>query len=235
MKSREVIVLAGGLGTRLRSLVSDVPKPLAPVAGRPFLAWVLDALAAQQVRRVILATGYLGHKVVESIGKNWNGMEIAYSQEDSPLGTGGAILKACAILDGESAHVLNGDTYLRYSLGAVEQDVHEHRASLGMALTRVPDVSRYGAVVCEGGMVVTFSEKGIAGPGFINAGSYFLTGDAIGRLPRRESFSFEQDYLRGLVGAGKVCAHTATEGFIDIGVPEDFERAQHLFAKLPYG
>ena len=228
-RTEEAIVLAGGFGTRLRSVVDDVPKPLAPVAGRPFLAWLLDNLADGGLRRCILATGYMADKIEARIGARWKNMDIIYSVESKPLGTGGAIRKACDLLSGEETHVLNGDTYLRYSLAAFQQDVVDNRASLGMALTWVPNVARYGAVDCVDGMVVAFSEKGADGPGFINAGSYFLTCEAISRLPQSESFSFEQDFLRSLVSAGEVCAHSATEGFIDIGVPEDYERAQHLF------
>lgn len=230
-RTEEAIVLAGGFGTRLRSVVDDVPKPLAPVAGRPFLAWLLDGLADSGLRRCILATGYMAEKIEVQIGAQWRGMDIAYSVESEPLGTGGAIRKACNLLSGSDTHVLNGDTYLRYSLAVVQQDVIDHRASLGMALAWVPDVARYGAVVCAEGMVVAFSEKEEDGPGFINAGSYFLTCEAISRLPQSESFSFEQDFLGGMVKAGEVCAHSATEGFIDIGVPEDYERAQRLFAR----
>ena len=113
MPTEEAIVLVGGLGTRLRAVVGDVPKPLAPVAGRVFLAWVLDHLAGQGMRRVLLATGHMADQVEAVIGHRWSGMEIAYSVEDQPLGTGGAVRLAAARLMGGAAHVLNGDTFLR--------------------------------------------------------------------------------------------------------------------------
>ncbi|MEO5827617.1 MAG: sugar phosphate nucleotidyltransferase, partial [Luteimonas sp.] len=115
MPADEAIILAGGRGTRLQALVSDVPKPLAPVAGRPFLAWVLDHLAASGIRRVILATGYLSEMVERAVGRAWQSMSIDYSVENDALGTGGAVRQACGKLHGDTAHVLNGDTYLRYS------------------------------------------------------------------------------------------------------------------------
>ncbi|TNY25668.1 nucleotidyltransferase family protein [Fulvimonas soli] len=229
MATEEAIILVGGLGTRLRAVVSDLPKPLAPVAGRPFLAWVLDHLAAQGMRHVVLAAGYLAERVIEGIGKEWRGMLLDYSIEVSPLGTGGAVRQACSMLGGGATHVLNGDTFLRYDLRALERAVQHAGADLGMALARVDDVARYGAVLRDGERVVGFKEKGESGPGYINAGSYYLTPAAIQALPPEPAFSFESEVLAPLTLAGRVCGFDATSGFIDIGVPEDYRRAQSLF------
>ena len=98
MATDEAIVLVGGLGTRLRAVVSDVPKPLAPVAGRPFLTWLLDHLAENDVRHVVLAAGYLAERVIDSIGREWRGMQVDYSVEATPLGTGGAVRQACEVM-----------------------------------------------------------------------------------------------------------------------------------------
>jgi len=225
----EAIVLVGGLGTRLRAVVSDVPKPLAPVAGRPFLTWLLDHLAENDVRHVVLAAGYLAERVIDSIGREWRGMQVDYSVEATPLGTGGAVRQACAMLWENAAHVLNGDTYLRYDLQTLEQAVSHAGADLGMALARVDDVSRYGAVIRDGTRIVGFKEKGESGPGYINAGSYYLTPTAIRALPAEPTFSFETRMLAPMTAAGRVCGFDATSGFIDIGVPEDYQRAQNLF------
>lgn len=229
MATEEAIVLVGGLGTRLRAVVSDVPKPLAPVAGRPFLAWLLDHLADNGMRHVVLAAGYLAERVVDSIGREWRGMEVNYSIESSPLGTGGAVRQACGLLRGDATHVLNGDTFLRYDMSALEQATRTAGSALGMALARVDDVARYGAVVCNAGRVDGFSEKGERGPGYINAGSYYLTSAALLALPKDPAFSFEAKVLGPLTEAGKVCGYAATSGFIDIGVPEDYLRAQSVF------
>ena len=113
MRADEAIILAGGLGTRLRGMVSDVPKPLAPVAGRPFLAWVLDSMADGGIARIVLATGHMADKVEAAIGRSWRGMEVVYSVEPQPMGTGGAIALARNLLRGHGAHVINGDTYLQ--------------------------------------------------------------------------------------------------------------------------
>lgn len=232
MHADEAIVLVGGLGTRLRGVVGDLPKPLAPIAGRPFLAWVLDQLAAGDIRHVILATGYLSDKISQAMGGVWQGMAIDYSVEIEPLGTGGAIHQACRLLQGDSVHVLNGDTYLRYSPHALTETVSRMGASIGVALAAVPDVSRYGAVDCRDGHVLAFLEKGGMGSGLINAGCYYLTASAIASLPVRKHYSFEAEVLAPAAAAGRVCGFSATSGFIDIGVPEDYARAQTLIGNL---
>lgn len=229
MKSAEAIVLVGGLGTRLRDVVSDVPKPLAPVAGRPFLAWVLDHLAEGGIRHVVLAAGYMADKVEQAIGPQWRGMTVDYSIETHALGTGGAVRQARELLHGNAAHLLNGDTFLDYSPAALADVVARAGARIGMALARVADVGRYGAVECEGGRISGFREKGQAGPGLVNAGCYFLTSEAMASLPPDACFSFETAVLQPMVDAGCVCGYDGTSGFIDIGVPEDYARAQALF------
>jgi D-glycero-alpha-D-manno-heptose 1-phosphate guanylyltransferase len=229
MEAEEAIVLVGGLGTRLRPLVSDVPKPLAPVAGRPFLAWVLDHLAGAGVARTILAAGYMADAVESAIGDRWQGMAIDYSVEDSPLGTGGAVRKASALLHGEAAHVVNGDTFLRYSPARLADATRRAGAGIGIALAAVEDVARYGAVEREGDTIVGFSEKGRHGAGWINAGCYFLPSDTIAALPGAAAFSLEGDVVAPLAAAGRAIGHAETSDFIDIGVPEDYRRAQSLF------
>ena len=230
MPADEAIVLAGGFGTRLRGIVDDVPKPLAPVAGRPFLAWLLDRLADSGIRRCILATGYLSDVIEQRIGASWQGMDIAYSVESEPLGTGGAIRLATRRLQGDAAHVLNGDTWLEYDPAALESAARNAGTPMAIALARVDDVARYGAVDIDKGRVAGFREKGEAGAGWINAGCYFLGADALAALPAQDAFSFEQAVLQARTHAGEVAAFTDTAGFIDIGVPEDYARAQLQFA-----
>ncbi len=230
MPADEAIVLAGGFGTRLRGIVDDVPKPLAPVAGRPFLAWLLDRLAASGMRRCILATGYMADAIERTIGMRWQGMDIAYSVEPEPLGTGGAIRLAAHRLHGDGAHVLNGDTWLEYAPAALEAAAGAASTSMALALAHVDNVARYGAVDVRGGRVHAFREKGEAGAGWINAGCYFLGEAALTALPEQAAFSFEREVLQPRALAGDVAAFTDTSGFIDIGVPEDFARAQPMFA-----
>ena len=230
MAVSEILILAGGFGTRLRSEVRDLPKPLAPVAGRPFLAYLLDRYAAAGMTRAILATGYLGEMVEEAIGTCWGGMEVTYSREESPLGTGGAIAAAARLASGNGLHVCNGDTYLEYVPDALEHAAEGH--SMAIALARVDDVSRYGVVDVEQGRVLRFHEKRPGGVGLINAGSYFLSAAALADLPTDLPFSFEKCVLEPMVAAGQVGALVETAGFIDIGVPEDFRRAQQIFVAV---
>lgn len=230
-RAEEAIVLAGGLGTRLRSVVADLPKPLASVAERPFLAHLLDQLAAGGLSRVILATGYMAEKIEQAIGARWAGMDIVYSKEPEPLGTGGAIRLAAMLLQGDSGvHLANGDTFLRYDPGALEHVVERTGATLGIALARVDDVGRYGAVEVADARVIAFREKGGRGRGLINAGSYFLTAEGIAGLPDEDgAYSFENRVLLPSALRGQVAAFDDTSDFIDIGVPDDYARAQHLF------
>ncbi|MHB1945377.1 MAG: nucleotidyltransferase family protein [Metallibacterium sp.] len=221
----EAIILAGGRGTRLQGVVSDVPKPLAPVQGRPFLAWLLDLLAQQGMRRVVLATGYKAERVQAVVGEDWRGMRIDYAVESTPLGTGGAIVHALRLIEGEDTFVLNGDTYLELDYARFAATMRAQQAGLGMALAQVANVSRYGAVHVDDGRVTGFSEKGCAGPGWINAGVYWLP-RSLPMPAATQAFSFEDIVLRAAAGQGTLQAYTATDAFIDIGVPEDFQRAQ---------
>jgi len=228
--AREVIVLVGGMGTRLRSVVADLPKPLAPIGSRPFLAYLLDAYAAAGMRRAILATGYRAEQIRAAIGSNWFGMEIAYSHEEAPLGTGGAIRQATQRVQGDGVHLANGDTFLRYAPAALEVVTRAGGAWMGVALAEVEDVGRYGAVEVEGGRVRAFREKGGQGGGLINAGSYFITSEGLSHLPGEQAYSFEERVLLPWAFEGRVAAFSDTREFIDIGVPEDYVRAQTVMA-----
>lgn len=225
-RADEAVILAGGFGTRLQSVVSDVPKPLAPIGSRPFLAFLLDRLAVQRFRQVVLATGYMGDKVRQAMGDRWHNMSLIYSQERQPLGTGGAIAQAFQRIEGDAFFVLNGDTYLELDYDAFDEQVDASGKKLGMALAQVPDVARYGAVQVRGHRVTGFSEKGLRGPGYINAGIYRLAREVAGAFPVIASFSFENAVLVPAVQDGRVQAFTRTAAFIDIGVPEDYSRAQ---------
>lgn len=225
----EAIILAGGLGTRLRGVVDDVPKPLAPVAGRPFLAWLLDALANHGVRRVVLATGYLGGQIEEILGTVWCGMELAYSREREPLGTGGALMLASRAIAGDAFLVTNGDTWLALDYAAFARTADAVGARLGVALASVPNVARYGAAELRGDIVTGFKEKGSSCAGFVNAGVYWVHRSLLEEYSRAKAFSFESDLLMPAVAREPVIGYTHTRGFIDIGVPEDFRRAQAMF------
>jgi D-glycero-alpha-D-manno-heptose 1-phosphate guanylyltransferase len=226
----QAIVLAGGLGTRLKSVVPDLPKPMAPVAGRPFLTWVLDRLVDAGFERTVLAVGYRHEVIRDHFGESYRGMALRYSIESTPLGTGGAIRLAADQVTALPAFVLNGDTYLELDYRAMLDAHQQSRASLSVAICRAPDVSRYGAVELEGDRIHDFLEKGRAGLGFINAGVYLLSSEILQQIPSGEPFSFEQQLLVPQVKELRPLAFLAEGRFIDIGIPADFERAQQLFA-----
>jgi D-glycero-alpha-D-manno-heptose 1-phosphate guanylyltransferase len=227
----EAIVLAGGLGTRLRSVVNDLPKPMAPVHGRPFLALVLDQLVDAGFGSAILAVGYRHESIRDFFGDGYRGLVLRYSVESEPLGTGGAIRLASRQANARDVFVLNGDTYLELDLRAM-LDAHVHAsASISIAVCNVPDVARYGALELNDGIVRAFREKGRSGSGWINGGTYVLGSDLRSRLRREGAFSFEEDVLMPEVARIRPLAFRASGRFIDIGVPEDYVKVERMFSR----
>lgn len=224
----EAIVLAGGLGTRLRGVVSDVPKPMAPVQGRPFLCFVLDRMVEGGFARAVLAAGYR-HEVLRSyFGDEYRGLALAYSVEVEPLGTGGAIRLAWDFIGMHDVFVLNGDTYLEVDYRAMLASHANADAMLTLAVCHVPDAGRYGALELAGDSVSGFSEKGRSGPGWINGGTYLLGSSLRARFPPAGVFSFEHDLLTRDVAALRPRVFRSPGPFIDIGTPEDYARAQAM-------
>jgi D-glycero-alpha-D-manno-heptose 1-phosphate guanylyltransferase len=221
----EAVLLAGGFGTRLRAVVSDVPKCLAPIAGRPFLSYQLDVLQRAGLRRVVLATGYKSEMIEAAIGTRHGQLDIGYSHETTPLGTGGALWQALSQCRGERAFVLNGDTYVTPDFTAM---AGAPPCDVLVAVVSVPDCARYGSVKLDGRRVVAFEEKGRSGPGLINSGAYLARRDLITRLPRTGAFSLEHDVLETELHHLAIEAFVSDAPLIDIGTPEDFTRAQTL-------
>lgn len=227
----QAVLLAGGLGTRLRSVVSDRPKVMAEVAGRPFLEHLLMRLAGQGVERVVLAVGYLRECIIDHFGHRWGGLDVAYSVEHEPLGTGGAIKQALRMVEPKPCFVLNADTWLDFDLRAMLQAHGQAESRLTIAVRPLDDVGRFGALEIEGGRVVGFHEKGRSGPGAINAGVYLMEPSLLEGLGLPERFSIETDFLVPQVSRVRPLAFEAHGDFIDIGVPEDYVRAQKVFAR----
>lgn len=225
----QAIVLAGGLGTRLRGVVPDLPKPMAPVAGRPFLAWILDRLADAGFDRVVLAVGYRHEAIRSHFGITYRGMALHYSVEDNPLGTGGAIRLAGGRVGQYPVFVLNGDTFLELDYRAMLAAHSDLGVELSVAVCRVPDISRYGALRLSHGRVEAFLEKGPGGPGVINGGTYILSRALLESIPPVGAVSFERQLLEPRVAEIRPTAFLSEGLFIDIGVPEEYARAQHLF------
>jgi len=226
---REAVVLAGGYGTRLRAVVADVPKPMAPIRGRPFLELQLALLAENGFGHVVLAVGYLGEKIVAHFGERFGDMELSYTVEDAPLGTGGAIELALGRCRGDGVFVMNGDTYLDLEYDAVHR-LWQHSRRGVIVGRRVPDTTRYGRLVVEDGQVCGMSEKGASGAGVINAGCYVLNRDQVAEAGLTAPYSFEIDFLARRLPATPFDLFVTAGLFIDIGVPEDFQRAQDLLA-----
>lgn len=220
---REVIVLAGGLGTRLAHVVSGVPKPMAPVCGRPFLRYILDDLQQKGAERIILAVGYKRECIQDYFGNAYRGMEITYSVEAAPLGTGGAIKQALSLCHDDWVAVVNGDTY--FDVDFPELDQARLPGSLVMAAKRMFDFDRYGALETDHGRVTMFREKMPCREGLINGGVYLMERTALETISET-TFSFETAVLEPLAQRGKVLAVECSGYFIDIGIPDDYAAAQ---------
>ena len=225
----EAIVLAGGLGTRLRGAVPELPKSMAPIAGQPFLAYLLQFLETQGITRVVLAVGYRHEAIRAWFGARYRSLDLAYSVEEEPLGTGGALLKALPEVEGDFAFALNGDTFLRLRYGALTQTLERHPGTrLAVALRRIEDASRYGAAIVRDGRVKGFTARGSRAPGLINAGCYLMARDIFQRYPMPAKFSWETDFLEPRAAEIRPVAVECDAPFIDIGIPEAFEQAQTL-------
>jgi D-glycero-alpha-D-manno-heptose 1-phosphate guanylyltransferase len=222
----EAIILAGGLGTRLQSVLGDVPKCLAPVAGRPFLSYLLDSSKKQGIKKFIFALGYKTDQIEAFVKKSLPEGSYIFSTEEEPLGTGGAIYKACRQAEGPNVIVLNADTYfgITYSNLTI---IHELRkANCTLALKPMKAFDRYGAVEIEKQTVTGFGEKKYHKDGLINGGVYALSVVSFLQKSFPGKFSFERDYLEKDYRNGKFLAMVSDAYFIDIGIPEDYQRAQ---------
>lgn len=223
----EAIILAGGFGRRLQTSVSDVPKPMADINGRPFLSYVLDYLANQHIKKVILSTGYKHESIEKYFGPQYNNLEITYVVEQVPLGTGGALKMALAYASEKNIAVLNGDTFFQVNLRNMYDFHIEKNALLTIALKPMRAFNRYGSVILNAGRIAAFEEKGFCESGYINGGLYFVKSDLSLLLEEEgESFSFETAFMErrtpGLNAFGFIC----DAYFVDIGTPEDYERAK---------
>ena len=226
----EAIILAGGQGTRLRDVVPDLPKPMAPVAGRPFLEILIGSLARKGVTRAIISVGYMADKIRSHFGSRFADIDIAYAIEEVPLGTGGGLRLAMQEACLDHVFIFNGDTFLDLDLAAVEAQWQQRRRPLIVG-RMVSESARYNCLQVETGRVVGFSDKGAIGNGIINAGCYVFDARQFDRIPCGHAFSIEADYLPREVGDNPFDLFLSNETFIDIGVPEDYERAQSMLAE----
>lgn len=225
----EAIVLAGGFGTRLSTVVQDVPKPMAPVAGRPFLEYILDDLVSHGISRIVLAVHYKKECIMEHFGNCYRGAEVRYSIEEKPLFTGGAVKKALELCQDRRVYIINGDTYFDVPLLKMAEEAETKDKPVTIAVKEMVDFSRYGRVaVDENNVATAFCEKQPCKVGLINGGIYYISREILSSYP--EKFSLEVDCFPKLLCHGNILAFESKGYFIDIGVPEDFYRAQDYFA-----
>lgn len=226
----EAIILAGGFGTRLRHVVKDVPKPMAPVAGQPFLKYIVEEVIRQGVTRIIMAVHYKKEDIMSYFGNIYSGVPIIYSIEEQPLFTGGAVKMAMVNCKEEYVWIINGDTYFNVPMRHMMDEVTEKDMVAAIAVKEMEDFSRYGKVELDkNGTVVKFHEKCFCKKGWINGGIYVLRRDSLKDYPKR--FSLEENFFPILLKDKKLYAFPSNGYFVDIGVPEDYNRAQVHFSK----
>lgn len=225
---KEAIILAGGFGTRLQGVVKNLPKPMAPVNGRPFLTYILDYLIDYQYNKVVLSVGYLHEKIEAFFGTHYKSLAIDYAVETEPLGTGGGILFAMSKCTTDNVLVINGDTMFKVDLDAFERFHEEKNGLLSIVLREVEDVSRYGSVTINSdNLIVLFAEKQVTfGRGYINGGVYLINRKLFEKYPQPQKFSFEKDLMTKFYTQELFYAMPSDGYFIDIGIPEDYARAQ---------
>ena len=223
-------VLAGGFGTRLRSVVSDRPKVLAEVGGRPFLAYLFEQLVAAGCRSVVLCSGYLGEQIYRVFGEHYGSLRLRYSQEPNPLGTAGALKFALPQIISDPVLVLNGDSFCGIDLECYVRWHCDRGAAGSMALSRVLSSERYGSVkLDEEARITSFLEKQQSpGPGWINAGVYLLSHEILASIPEGENVSLEHDVFPDWTGRG-LYGYYSRAHFLDIGTPEAFSSAEQFF------
>lgn len=222
----EAIILAGGLGTRLRSVIGDLPKPMAPIGDKPFLWYLLSSLDKYDVKRVILAVGYKYQGIQEFFGVRFGHLDIDYSVEEEPLGTGGGIRWAFNKVTGPQVLILNGDTFFHIDYSRLAEFHLSLKSDLTIALKPMLNFNRYGNVLTQKSRVVGFEEKNDMESGNINGGVYMANPDLFAGLDLGERFSFEKDFLERYVHQLNFHAYMTEGYFIDIGIPEDYRKAQ---------
>ena len=225
----EVIILAGGLGTRLQSVVNDVPKPMALVNNIPFLDYLLEWLILNKIKKVIISVGYKAEVITHHYKNKYKNLSIRYSYESRPLGTGGAIKKAIKAISNDNCFIINGDTFFNIKLFELLSICRENSADIVMSLNKVKFADRYGIVhTDENKKVISFEDKKESCDAYINGGIY-LVKKSIFTLCSNEVFSFE-DFLKKQIENQeiKIYGYKTLASFIDIGVPFDYFKAAEL-------
>ena len=233
--TKESIVLAGGLGTRLQKVVKDVPKPMADINGKPFLEYLLSYLAEQGIKKVIVTVGYR-HEVIRDYFKNrYNDLSLEYSIEKEPLGTGGGIKKALNLTKNRDVFILNGDTFFNINLKELYEFHASKHSQLTIALKPLKNSDRYGAVIIDDKNKITgFEEKGYRPSGLINGGIYVLNKSLFNEIKLPPNFSFEKDFIEKYYKDNDFFGIPFDKYFVDIGIPRDYEEAKRVLKCLHF-
>lgn len=231
---KEAVFLAGGFGTRLQSVVKDVPKPMADINGKPFLHYLILHYARQGVEHVVLSVGYLHRIISDYFSDNYLGVRISYAIEDSPLGTGGAIKQSLKLTDTNEVLVANGDTMFMVDIKEIGAFHRKNNADFTLVVREVDDVSRYGSVkMNDDGRIIGFEEKNSTkGRGYINGGVYLIDKTFFGRFGFPQKFSVEKDFFEKKYLEGNFFGKPCNHYFIDIGIPDDYLQAKNDFRVL---
>jgi NDP-sugar pyrophosphorylase family protein len=225
-----VMILAGGYGTRLNRVVADRPKVLAIVNGRPFLSYILDQLDLLHTPSVIVCSGYKGDMIIDAFQYRYKGIDVIYSQEHDPLGTAGALKQALELCSAEYLMVMNGDSYCDADILAFLKWHCLKRSDCSILLTYMLDAWRFGFVMTDqDGEIVSFEEKGRRESGWINAGVYIIRREIIAALPVNRMVSLEKEVFPHLTGS-RFYGYKAAGAFIDIGTPDSYRQAGEFFA-----
>lgn len=234
MPIEEAIILAGGLGTRLRSVVPDLPKCMAPVDGKPFLTFVINHLRRHGIKHFIFSLGYKSEAIVEFLEKDFPTLFFKTSIEEEPLGTGGAIKKACGLAKDNCLLIANGDTLFKIDVELLAGIHTLSGAACSLSLKPMKNFDRYGVVEIDNREIIqSFKEKQFYESGFINGGVYALHKYKFLQEDLPEKFSFEKDYLEKYYKKRRMFGVVQDQYFIDIGIPEDFARAQEELKTHP--
>ena len=231
------VILAGGFGTRLQSVVSNIPKPMAPINDLPFLHYQLNYLKHFGIKNVIFSVGYLAENIKNYFGNNFNELEIEYVLEKTPLGTGGGIRLALQQSEENLVLVLNGDSFFDINLNQFYNYHINEDAQISLALREVDDASRYGTIVKnEHNTIISFQEKNnLSQPGIINGGVYIIDSSLyLKHTPAEKNFSIEKDFFEKQLSNLSIKGFQFNGYFIDIGIPEDYQKAQHDFKGFEY-
>ncbi|MFC2137178.1 nucleotidyltransferase family protein [Bacteroidota bacterium] len=222
----EAIILAGGFGTRLKGAIKDIPKSMAPINNKPFLEYILRYLVQQNINHIILSVGYKHEIISNYFGDSFKSASIKYAIEDEPLGTGGGIFNAMNYLKNDEAIIINGDTYFDVNLFDFYHFHITYCSELTLALKKMKNFERYGSISLNNYRITSFQEKNFVEDGYINGGIYVCDKNTLYEKIKKEKFSFEKDFMEKYIDDLNIMGFTSNNYFIDIGIPEDYERAQ---------